>query len=124
MAFDLLAKLSDVERHQWERYTRALHAMQSGVKAHMELSPGGMSADTMPKHMRTGINSAMVETSVLGRVMLAKGIMTREEYFRTLADVMEEEAHRYEALLSEMSGGMKVILDWRSDEEIAAGRQR
>lgn len=111
-----LDKLSDVERHHHERYERAAHAMQSGVKGHMEFSPGGMSVDTMPKHLRTGLNSAMVETSVLGRLMLEKKLITREEYLRTLADVMEEEAHRYETMLSEITG-VVIKLDWRLNGE-------
>lgn len=105
--------MNDVEKHHWERYLRACHAMQSGVKHDMETSPGGMSQDTMPKHLRTGINSALVDSSAIGKLLMAKGIFSREEYLRSLADVMEEEAHRYEKFLSERLGG-KVVLDWRA----------
>lgn len=105
--------LNDVEKHHWERYLRACHAMQSGVKHDMETSPGGMSQDTMPKYLRTGVNSALVDSSAVGRLLVAKGVCTREEYLRALADTMEEEAHRYETLLSERLGG-KVVLDWRA----------
>jgi hypothetical protein len=104
--------LSDVEKHHRERYRRASHAMQSGVKADMETSPGGMDTGTMPKMLRVGVNSAMVEHSGLVKLLVDKGIITREEYLRSLADMMEVEAHRYEDLLSEKLGG-KVVLDWR-----------
>jgi hypothetical protein len=108
--------LSDVEKHHIERYNRASHAMQSGVKHTMELSPGGMDVGSMPKMLRTGINSAMVESAALAKLLVEKGIFTREEWLRAVADMMEHEAHRYEAELGEKLGG-KVVLDWRNMPE-------
>src|SRR5690348_17509394 len=74
-----------------DRYMKAAHAMQSGVAAKMRMDP----KDTEPKHLRVGVNAAMVEHSALAQLLLKKGIITREEYTAELADVMEEEARKY-----------------------------
>lgn len=103
--------LSDVEQHHVKRYRIAAHAMQSGVKFNAELAQGGMSSDQTPKMLRTGINSALADQAGLANLLMAKGVFTREEYLRAMADAMEEEARRYEAMLSGMTGG-KVVLDW------------
>jgi hypothetical protein len=105
-------KPTDVELHHMERYRRAAHAMMSGVKHEMESYQGGLSPDTTPKMLRTGVNSALVESSMIGQLLVEKGIITREEYLRRVADAMEKEAQRYEELLS-LKFGRKVQLDWR-----------
>lgn len=112
MKSDSERPFNDVERHHVERYRRAAHAMQSGVKHWMESFQGGMSPDTTPKMLRTGTNSAMVETAAIVRFLLEKELLTREEWLRRIADEMELEAQRYELQLNEKMGG-KVVLDWR-----------
>ncbi len=88
-----------------ERYAAAAHAMQSGVG--MELASDPTSGT--PKHLRVGINSAMVENSALARVLMAKGLITQGEYLKALADAMEEEQTRYQDRLSQQFG-RKVTL--------------
>lgn len=83
-----------------ERYEKALHAMQSGVA--MEINYDNNSI--MPKHLRVGINSALVETSMLAKILISKGIITSEEYEKELADSMEIEKRRYETMLSNHFG--------------------
>jgi biotin synthase-like enzyme len=79
-----------------ERYIAELHAMQSGVAAKIELNPN----DTSAKHLRVGVNSAMVGNSALARLLIAKGLFTLDEYYKELADVMQEERESYESFLS------------------------
>jgi hypothetical protein len=83
-----------------ERYLSAAHAMQSGVAAKMERDP----SETTPKHLRTGINSSMVENSALVKLLVGKGILTEEEWAEALADGMEAEVQLYEKWLSEKLG--------------------
>ena len=83
-----------------ERYTRAAHGMQSGVA--MEMNFHG--APTEPKHLRVGINAAMSDQGGLATLLIAKGVFTREEYDKAMADAMEREKARYEAHLSELFG--------------------
>ena len=83
-----------------QRYEIALHRMQSGVAFLLPRDPD----ETSPKHLRVGVNSAMVEHAALVRLLIAKGILTEEEFFRGLADAMEEEATRYEQRLQQEYG--------------------
>ena len=82
------------------RYTRAAHAMQSGVA--MEMQKG--SRVTEPKHLRVGVNSALVDSSALAELLIAKGVITEDEYHEALATGMEREVTTYEQRLSEQAG--------------------
>lgn len=86
-----------------ERYADAAHAMQSGVKADMETDTRSQGATT-PKHLRVGVNSALVDSAALAWLLVSKGVITEDEYLDALASGMEREARRYEALLSERHG--------------------
>ncbi|HEY6965852.1 MAG TPA: hypothetical protein VI229_00160 [Burkholderiales bacterium] len=101
------APLTELERSHTERYAAASHAMQSGVAT--ELTRGMEAAAANPKMLRTGVNSALVDSSALARLLIRKGTIGREEYFRVLADAMEEEVRRYEKKLSE-ERGVKITL--------------
>ncbi|HEV2778564.1 MAG TPA: hypothetical protein VGX25_04115 [Actinophytocola sp.] len=85
---------------QIARYHAAAHAMQSGVAAKMNYDPD----ETTPKHLRVGVNSAMVETSTIVKLLIAKGIITESEWYAVLADGMEAEKALYEAWLTERMG--------------------
>lgn len=87
------------------RYVAAAHAMQSGVKYDQESG----SEDGSPKHLRVGVNSALVDASALARLLIAKGVITELELHEALAEGMEAEKARYEALLT-MKLGSKVTL--------------
>lgn len=76
-----------------ERYMAACHAMQSGVALKMGRDP----KETEPKHLRVGINSAMVDSAALARLLMTKGVITEEEFYKALADQMEEEVASYSA---------------------------
>jgi hypothetical protein len=74
--------------------------MQSGVKMEMELG----AAATEPKHLRVGVNSALVDSAALAELLIAKGLITEAEYLEAIAVGMEREARRYEQILSERTG--------------------
>lgn len=86
-----------------ERYLAAAHGMQSGVAAMMEFEP----AETTPKHLRVGVNSAMVEHSALVLLLIEKGVISKEEFDEALADAMERERDDYAQKLSKILG--KVV---------------
>jgi hypothetical protein len=79
-----------------ERYQNALHAMQTGVQ--LAITRGHQEAN--PKHLRVGVNSAMVGHSALARILINKGIITAAEYYKMLADVTEEEVATYRRMLN------------------------
>lgn len=82
-------------------YKEAAHAMQSGVA--MEMNYNKQSTD--PKHLRVGINSTMVDTAAMARLLMDKGVITMEEYEAALTAEMNKEVERYEKHLSELIGG-------------------
>jgi|SRR5579885_1759095 len=75
-----------------ERYSAAAHGMQTGVA--FDQSRG--SNDGTPKHLRVGINAAMADHAGLVTLLIDKGVFTREEYTKAIADSMEREKQRYE----------------------------
>lgn len=83
-----------------DRYRAALHAMQSGVMAKMNINP----TDTTPKNLRVGINSALVCHFALAKLLIDKKIITEDEYAEAIADAMEQEVKSFEAWLTEHIG--------------------
>jgi hypothetical protein len=85
--------MTDREKVAIQRYRDAYHAVQSGVA--FEMAHGNNKA-AEPKHLRVGINGAMCDHTALVRLLVSKGILTREEYTEAIADEMEREQRRYE----------------------------
>jgi len=83
-----------------ERYLAAAHAVQSGVA--IEHARG--SDDGSPKHLRTGVNIALRDMGSLVELLVAKGVITQDEYTRAVADGMEQEVRLYEERLTEAIG--------------------
>lgn len=81
-------------------YERHLHGMQSGVKAMMEAQPRPL-ADEL-KHLRVGINSAMVNDLALVRILMAKGVLSALEYSEAMTVAMREEKEGYERQVGEL----------------------
>ena len=81
-------------------YNRYAHAMQSGVAAVMNYEP----SETTPKHLRVGVNSAMVDSSSLAQLLMRKGLITEEEYLRAIRDGMKDEYERYRERLRRITG--------------------
>lgn len=77
-----------------------MHAMQSGVA--MEHIAG--SQDGTPKHLRTGVNSALVDSAAVCRLLIEKHVFTRDELENSLADEAEREVERYERRLETRLG--------------------
>lgn len=93
-------------------YLALAHAMQSGVATEMQLAQSGARRheSTEPKHLRVGINAAMVDHGSLVSLLVKRGIITEVEYLRALRDGMREEVKRYEKRLSDLLGGKPVKL--------------
>jgi len=82
------------------RYLAALHAVQTGIEYKRQYDRSFVSE----KHMRVGVDSAHISQAALIRVLIAKGIVTYEEYMEALATEAESEKARYEAELTEHYG--------------------
>lgn len=79
-----------------DRYMAAAHAMQSGVA--MDMRQDTTLSD--PKHLRVGINTAHADIGSLSRLLIAKGVISEDEYLEAIADGMEREKTDYERRLS------------------------
>jgi len=89
------------------RYVALAHAMQAGVA--LEMNYPEMSHATDPKHLRVGVNVAMVDHSALVTLLLDKGLLTEAEYYDALIVAMEKEVRLYEQRISEHLGGKTDI---------------
>lgn len=86
-----------------DRYMAAAHAVQSGVAAEIGLD-GVETGAASPKHLRVGVDTAKVESAALAGLLIAKGVITQEDYAEALAAGMEAEQERYERHLSKRLG--------------------
>lgn len=84
-----------------QEYTELVHAMQSGIMAEMDAQ---LNTAHTPKQLRVGVNSAMVETSVLVQLLIERGLITNAEWAERLRDGMRAEVERYEQRLTKYYG--------------------
>lgn len=77
------------------RLLAAQHAMMTGVGYMMQYD----NAESDLKHIRTGINTALANCEVIAKILIDKGIITQEEYFKECADAMEKERDSYKTKL-------------------------
>ena len=88
------------------RYAAEMHEMQTGVA----VEHGHGSQDGTPKHLRVGINSALINDAALARLLIEKGVFTEDEYTEAVALEAEAEAKRYQDRIRKMSGHDGVTL--------------
>ncbi len=88
------------------KYEQLLHAMQTGVAFVMEIDEG----ETSPKHLRVGVNSAMIDSGAMAGLLIKKGIITEDEYYDALIEVAEREVQSYKAILAKLYPGGKFEL--------------
>ena len=100
--------MSETLEEAQARYSAAAHAMQTAVAVKMQHD----TKETQPKHLRVGINSALVNAGGLVTLLMDKGIITREEYYSAMADAMERESEQYRQELIE-AGYIGVSTDLR-----------
>jgi hypothetical protein len=88
--------LEPPSEEQYTEYNRLLHAMQTGVMIDQEQLG---SRDGSPKHLRTGLNSAMVSDRAIVELLVEKGVFTSCEFYEKLNFCMAEEVVAYERRL-------------------------
>lgn len=100
-AGDIDPTAEEEEKQQlMQEYELLTHAMQTGVAYEIGLPSDASS----PKHLRVGVNSAMVNDAAMTRLLVEKGIITELEYLRAIRDEMKREVKRYEELLAKHYG--------------------
>lgn len=86
-------------------YEKQLMRMQAGV-AYFQAE----SQECTPKHLRVGVNAAMSDHAGLVRLLIAKGILTEDEYIGAVTEAMRQEADGYENRIQQ-----KMSPNWETD---------
>lgn len=92
-----------------DEYMALLHAMQSGVKAVVDIQQGDTAAHS-PKHLRTGVNASMILGSAIVKTLVDKGLITWEEFRDNEIELLKNEVAMYEQKLSDYYGGAHINL--------------
>lgn len=105
--------MEDERKREKQTYRSLLHAMQSGVLISAQLD-GYVDSnyprnDLSPKHLRVGIDSALVSLDALVSLLVDSGTFTQDEWNRALNKAMKKEVETYEQKLTERIG-TKVVL--------------
>ena len=86
------------------------HRVQSGVaflQGQAEIK-GERYESTEPKHLRVGVNSALVEASALAALLFRKKVITAEEYFDTLIEFWGYEVDSYQRNVKAIDGRFSI----------------
>lgn len=94
----------DVKKLQ-DKYYKLMHAMQSGVALMMNYDK----SETSPKHLRVGVNSALIDSSALAKLLIEKKIITEEEFYTALCELAENDVKSYEQKITEITGSNTKI---------------
>jgi hypothetical protein len=70
-----------------------LHAIQTGVAYEHGLG----SKDQEPKHLRVGINSALVSVAAVTKLLVDRQIIVEKDYWTYYIDQLEDELARYQS---------------------------
>lgn len=92
-----MTEFTDQEVEYFATYKAALHAMQTGVGHLMNFDKNEVNL----KHLRVGINSSHVSNSALADLLIEKGIIEREDFYRKLAEFAEKERDEYKRRIQE-----------------------
>ncbi len=92
--------MPELKPELWNRYMRAIHAVQSGVMEKINLKQEPVSQ----KHLRVGVNSCLISNTALVRLLIQKGVFTIDEYGEELCKAAEREKEVYEDYLSDHYG--------------------
>lgn len=100
-----MAEFEDAMREENVKELQALqHAMQTGVAYDLPEEVKDTEVGRELKHLRVGVNSAMIFHAALVKVLMDKGIVTLDEYMEAQLDLMKAEVKAYEKRLSKKLG--------------------
>lgn len=94
------------ETRYLEAYQAAMHAVMTGISYTMNFDKN----EVDPKHMRTGVNSAHVSISALAELLIEKGVIAREEFYKSLVRFAEQERDMYQKRIQEKYPDTKITI--------------
>jgi hypothetical protein len=95
---------------QAAEYEQLAHRVQSAVAFFEGRRDafGERYAEVEPKFLRVGVNSAMVETTAIARLLFRKGVFTAAEYWETMLECWREEVDRYQQRVKAIDGRLNI----------------
>jgi hypothetical protein len=85
-----MAEFSEETKGYLGRIAEAQHGCQSAIA--FEISRvGDNAAGCDHKHLRVGVDSALIDSGALQKTLIEAGLITEEHYFRNLAELWEKE---------------------------------
>lgn len=86
-----------------EAYSMICHALKSGVELKHQLMRE-MSDQHNPEILKVSVTSALSDNAALAQLLISKGLITHEEYWRSIMLNMANEVIQYETDITEMTG--------------------
>lgn len=83
-----------------QEFQSKYHSLAHAITQDMGISPDNF------KHLRVGVNMALVDSGALMKLLVDKGVITQEEVWEALIAGLEAEVERYRSLLSERTGAI------------------
>lgn len=95
---------------QVDRMIQAGHRVQTAIALFegRRDATGERYPETEPKHLRVGVNSALIEASALANLMFRKGLITSDEYFEALIEQWDHEVERYSARVKAVDPRLEI----------------
>lgn len=89
---------------------RLAHRVQTGIAFFEGRRDafGERCQETESKHLRVGVNSALIEASAMSALLFRKGIINQEEYFDTLIEFWEAEVDSYQRKVKAIDGRINI----------------
>lgn len=84
-------------------YKQAMHAVQTAIAFEIAME-GEEKAGANPKHLRVGINSAMITDFAIANLLIKKGIITQEEYEEAVTEAANKEVDMLQKRLKDKYG--------------------
>lgn len=91
---------------QVKRMNELCHRMQTAIGALQSYAKQNRIRfrETEPKHLRVGVNNALIEVSAMARLLVSKGIITAEEHFDSIIQMLNFEVDSYDIRVKETLG--------------------
>jgi hypothetical protein len=87
-----------------EEYRALMHAVQSGVGFMLDFD----SREGTAKHLRVGVNSALINQCAIIKLLINRGVITELEYWESVVEQTKLEILSYEEKLNTVMGSVRL----------------
>lgn len=87
-----------------QEINQKLHGIQTGIRYKYETSEKDESLDRRLKHIRVGVDNALIQTDTLMQLLVKKGVFTDIEWLEEYLQAVNFKLNQYKKELSEALG--------------------